>query len=504
MKKHKKNKASGITLIALVVTIIVLLLLAGISIQMLTGDNGILQRAGDAKTMTDEAQIKERIQLAYHSALTKDITEKNDKLTMQTLQEELEKEFTGKTVTITENSDKKEWIIAVENVELSVKAGKKVATLPTGAGTKPYLPNAEVFSQVDGTDLTNGLVITDQKDEQGKSIGNEYVWVEVPNANLGDETPTFGPNYSAQGLTVSEITDETIDANKGKIEAALWAYTNSLITRLTTINTNIDDKASKTTTMGWKDEFYEGCGVADSTTYNNMYKAMLKSVYNHGGFWVGRYEAGITEARTAESGDIDASLKPLSKQNVYPINFVTCSQAQILSSRINNINSEYNSSLMFGVQWDMVLKYLENKATWNQENTASYYLTSDSSSWGEYSGTNLTTTIANAKERTFITNSWKNVENNTRSSYGGPVLSSTGSLVGTDKMNIFDLAGNLYEWTLEHATSDRERICSDRGGGFVNNGIDTPASWRYCHSVDCPNVVLRFSCLTLLKYRPET
>ena len=437
---------------------------------MLTGDNGVLTRAGDAKTMTDEAQIKERIQLAYHSALTKDITEKNDKLTMQTLQEELEKEFTGKTVTITESLDKKEWIIAVEHIELSVKAGKKVATLPTGAGTKPYLPNAEVFSQVDGTDLTNGLVITDQKDEQGKSIGNEYVWVEVPNANLGGGTPTFGPNYSAQGLTVSEITDETIDANKGKIEEALWAYTNSLITRSTTVNTNPDDTARKTTTMGWKDEFYEGCGVADSTTYNNMYKAMLKSVYNHGGFWVGRYEAGITEARR-ESGDIDASLKPLSKQNVYPINFVTCSQAQILASRINNIDSEYNSSLMFGVQWDMVLKYLENKAIWNQENAASYYLTSDSSSWGVYFGTSLTTTIEDAKEWATRWTIWRNVVDNKRLSDYGSVLSSTGSLLGTDKMNIFDLAGNEYEWTLEHATSDSFFTCVNRGGHFNNYRI---------------------------------
>lgn len=474
---------------------------------MLSGDNGILTRAGEAKINNDKAQIEERIKLAYHSALTTDLTNANRELTKETLQAELNKEFTGKTVTITDSSDKKEWIIAVDNVELSVKAGKEttppIATLPTGAGTKPYLPNEEVFSQVDGTNLTNGLVITDQKDEQGNSIGNEYVWVEVPNANLGGGTPTFGPDYSAQGLTATEITDETIDANKGKIEEALWAYTNSLITRSTTVNTKPDETARKTSTMGWKDEFYDGCGVADSTTYNNMYKAMLKSVYNHGGFWIGRYEAGITEARTA-SGDIDASLKPLSKQNVYPLNYVTCSQAQTLASRINNINSEYNSSLMFGVQWDMVLKYLENKATWSG-NTASYYLTSDSSSWGEYYGTSLTTTIASAKEFTFRTYSWENVENNTRSSYGGPVLSSTGSLVGTDKMNIFDLAGNVFEWTLEQAASANDGWpCSIRGGIFPETGSTIPVSYRgggYLRSVS--EFYDRFSCFNLLKHRPE-
>ena len=60
MGKLKKNKNAGITLIALVVTIIVLLILAGISIAMLSGNNGILQRATEAKDLTGERQIVER------------------------------------------------------------------------------------------------------------------------------------------------------------------------------------------------------------------------------------------------------------------------------------------------------------------------------------------------------------------------------------------------------------------------------------------------------------
>lgn len=53
------NKNKGITLIALVITIIVLLILAGVAIATLTGENGLLNRATDAKTNTDNAQIKE-------------------------------------------------------------------------------------------------------------------------------------------------------------------------------------------------------------------------------------------------------------------------------------------------------------------------------------------------------------------------------------------------------------------------------------------------------------
>ena len=57
--KNMLNKNKGITLIALVITIIVLLILAGVAIATLTGENGLLNRATDAKTNTDNAQIKE-------------------------------------------------------------------------------------------------------------------------------------------------------------------------------------------------------------------------------------------------------------------------------------------------------------------------------------------------------------------------------------------------------------------------------------------------------------
>ena len=72
----KNNK--GITLIALVITIIVLLILAGISIAMLTGNNGLLTKANDAKSETSKAEVIERINMelnaAYADVLSGDIT----------------------------------------------------------------------------------------------------------------------------------------------------------------------------------------------------------------------------------------------------------------------------------------------------------------------------------------------------------------------------------------------------------------------------------------------
>lgn len=62
----KNNK--GITLIALVITIIVLLILAGVSIAMLTGENGILNQATDARDDTEAAEIREKVELAVQAA----------------------------------------------------------------------------------------------------------------------------------------------------------------------------------------------------------------------------------------------------------------------------------------------------------------------------------------------------------------------------------------------------------------------------------------------------
>lgn len=64
----KNNK--GITLIALVITIIVLLILAGVSIAMLTGDNGILTKATESTKATDLAEVLERVNMELDAQMT--------------------------------------------------------------------------------------------------------------------------------------------------------------------------------------------------------------------------------------------------------------------------------------------------------------------------------------------------------------------------------------------------------------------------------------------------
>lgn len=84
----RKQKNKGITLIALVITIIVLLILAGVAIATLAGDNGILTKAAQTKTKNQEAAIEEQIRMAI---ITARINDTGTNLDLETLETELGK-----------------------------------------------------------------------------------------------------------------------------------------------------------------------------------------------------------------------------------------------------------------------------------------------------------------------------------------------------------------------------------------------------------------------------
>ena len=296
--KTKGNK--GITLIALVITIIVLLILAGVTIAALSGDNGILTRATEAKEKTKQAQEDEKQKLSNMENLLGSYNLKN-----------VNTADTNPAETIPENS------IVLED------------------------------------DANKGIVIKD-------SNNNEWVWIEVP------KTTVFS------GLTI-DTTNTLTDQNYTDIK-------NKLIEYATTYR---EGKLGQG--CNWTDEWYNGCGMT-SDEYTAAYQKMLKSVYTYGGFWIGRYEAGIegtttetTNARSSHSNiEIGKSPKAISQKDAIPYNNVYCSEAQALAKEMTPNNS-YTSSLMFGIQWDLVCKYLEVKGK-----LAIADINSNSTSWGNY------------------------------------------------------------------------------------------------------------------------
>ena len=300
----------------------------------------------------------------------------------------------------------------------------------TTGGT--YLPDG--FTQVEGTTLENGLTIQDSK-------GNQYVWVEVPKTS---------EVYPTAGLNITEFTTDEYTA----IETDLHTYTN-----------DYRDGTS------YKDEYSSDAATGlTSAQYTELKQKMLKSVYKNGGFYVGKYETGIENApKTSGSSSTAPTEAPVIKPNAYPYDYVTCSQAQTLASNMESGN--YNTSLMFGVQWDLVLKYLETKGT------AQADLKTDSTNWGNYRNNLWNITNTNSK---YGINSddgmkWTSGAYGTKTSEDSIFL-STGASEEFSKQGIYDLAGNVWEWTLEH-TSSSSLPCAKPGGSSYSSGSSNPAAY---------------------------
>ena len=308
--------------------------------------------------------------------------------------------------------------------------GSDTVTSNTKTTGGTYLPKG--FRQVSGTTLEKGLTIQD-------SQGNQYVWVEVPKTK---------EVYPTAGLEITEFTEDKYTA----IETDLHTYTN-------------DYRKS-----GWEDKYCSDAATGlTSEQYTQLKQKMLKSVYQNGGFYIGKYETGTETARTSGNASTAPEETPVIKQNVYPYNYVTCSQAQTLATTKME-SGDRTTSLLFGVQWDLVMKYLETKGI------AQADLKTKSTSWGNYKDNAWNITNANLKYSSNYGDSWTTATEKSKTA-NEKILLSTGASESFSKMGIYDLAGNVWEWTLEY-TSDTNDPCADRGGNCYNTGSTYPASYR--------------------------
>ena len=340
---------------------------------------------------------------------------------------------------------------------------KSERQLPRTKDTRPYYPD-DTFTKIEGTDLNNGLVIKDANE-------NEYVWIEVPKSLYANS------NYNTETTTADQKPANSEDYDK--IEYCLKKYT-------------ADYKKG----TRYKDEYYSDktTGLTE-TQYIELKQKMLKSVYKNGGFWIGRYEAGIIENRT-ESGTPTAA--PLSKSGtvenpVYPYTYVTCSQAQILANMLTT--NDYTGSLMFGVQWKLVLKHIETKiGNSNLISNGKNILTEDSTSWGNYYDASFEINRGKYAKYAALISTWNDYntelancvtytnETSTKvvaTSSSNAILLTTGASDACKKMNIYDLAGNVWEWTLECEASTG-LPCVNRGGSCKSTGIKTASSSNSC------------------------
>ena len=428
----KTKEMKGITLVALVVTIVVLLILAGVSINLVLGDNGIIAKAKEAQRKSAEAS-------------------QNDLIGMNELAQQLEEKINGSTGSGSGNGGAG-----------GSGAGTKVPAEET-AETAPYFPD-NTFTKKEGT-IDTGLVIKD-------ASGNEYVWVVVPKSLYN--------NIKYNSNNAKKPSSSTDYAN---IEYCLQQYTATY-----RIDGWSDTHAGDTANVGW----------LTSDEYTELKNSMLKSVYENGGFYVGRYEAGIGTNRTSntdknsEEKYITPSTAPVTKADAYPYTYVTRTQAQNLASNVNS--GTKTSSLMFGVQWDLVLAFM-SKDTAKIISTDD--LTSNSTKIGNYSNatfqlsqtgkyaTSSYGTLSSTwnPSTTATTNFVDSSRNKLAESGGNGILVTTGTSEKNKVMNIYDIAGNVCEWTLE-LTSYTGIPCAVRGGDYFGVGSSGPAALRGFEDAD--------------------
>ena len=322
---NPKEAQKGITLIALVITIIVLLILAGVSIAMLTGQKGILTQANNAKNATELASAKEKVELAVIGAISQT---RDGTLKVGNLRTELANyggTIEGEVFPVTAKVDGKSFTVdANGNVVLAGSSTEPNPPAPTENGT---------LGKVTGNEKTNTTV----KD----SLGNQVVVpagfkVINPTENVTDGIVVEDVSHSATAgsqfvwIPVGEVIKDSA-GNKETITLGRYDF---------------DDKGNATAYSG---------SYTEDTAANHKYKNTIakdiedfKNKVNNitHGYYIGRYESRKNGTQvTVKASD-----------TVY--NNITQPNAATLSRGMYS-DSNFESDLMNSYAWDTAIVFLQ-------------------------------------------------------------------------------------------------------------------------------------------------
>ena len=427
-EKNIVKKQTGITLIALVITIIVLLILAGVSIATLTGNNGILTQANQAKENNNSAAAKEKVEVEALGSI-----DKSGKFNESTFEENVTKNIKGSTVRKSGSS----LIVTVDGYDVTVNGTTgEVTGVAKANGETPSAsvkPGIEVGktakdnytdSNKEKATIPEGFTVDETENTISSGLvvhgpdGSEFVWVPVPDINSMAQCSTAGGSCNLQldGDTLKCTTHNSTDI-VGKIYST-EVFKNS-----------IDDTANTTygaDSYGLGEPAYlTNSSYGDASSYNaiglklsNMqenYRNMAAKVAKYGGFYVGRYETSLSDAGANSAG---TNGKAQSKPGVIPTSAANSATSswyglyKIQDKKYTGKNNSVESSMIWGSQYDSIINWVKN----GNNETEKAKLTN--TSLGNNSGGNVTTTG--------------------NSNYSDDSIN-----------NIRDLGGNLVEWTLE-------------------------------------------------------
>jgi Tfp pilus assembly protein PilE len=481
------NNKKGITLIALVVTVVVLIILAGVSINAVLGDNGIIKKANQAASVTKEAEVKEAInRTILEFYLTNDYATLEDFLKA--------KAEDGSIDSVTKNADgtltvkKGEYSVTVENKTNS--SGGSSSGGSTGGETQTpeiTIGEAKVVANSDGTGsaitdvasvyLGNTLYITFSHSITG---GTTTVDKTIPYAVTKNGTYTFTVTGTVNGKSYTKNVSVTVNQFKtakdyvaANVEVTypdgkVWIPEGFKVAddSASTVQGGIviEDKdlnqfvwVPVATIADYKRTWYKG---EQSLSYYSeaLPEDEKTSVKTYKGFYIGRYEAGDkenTEAKKLRNSN-NVTKTVTIKANQAPYNYVTRTQAiSLAESFATKQGYKAKTKLVSSYAWDTTIAFL-------QKVNSDY---GSSSEEGNYKDTTFSYTDITGASQT--------------KSSSSSVLIPTGQT--TPVCNIYDMGGNVWEWTTESYSSTNYPYAI-RGGSLNYGFAFFPAGYRHYDS----------------------
>ena len=489
----KTKEMKGITLVALVVTIVVLLILAGVSINTVLGDDGIIKKAKEAAEATKRASAEEemnRLVLEYQLA-------SNDETLESFLQEKVtEGRIDGVTdngdgtITITKKVEGKDYTITVKKPVAptpSVKVGAiRVVSDSTGAG-----------SSLGEASTAKGKTLYIMIDSS-ISGGTTTVSPEVPYAVTENGTYKFTVTGTVNGTAYTKEVSVEVNQFKNTYEymnkntevtypdGKVWVPEGFRIADDSSDNIQggvvIEDKDGNQfvwVPVDTIDNYKRTCYLYNSTyPYEQCSEDLPEdekiSVEKYKGFYIGRYEAGdkeSTEAKTLRSSN-DVTKTVTIKKGQAPYNYVTPEEAISLAegfAKQQKYSENIKTKLVSSYAWDTTISFIQK--------TVNDY--ASNSPQGNYMNTRF---------------EYIDITGESKSTWGIGILIPTG--LTTSVCNIYDMGGNVEEWTTEkflptgykveevpvEGTEDGNTIPSStkkynacRGGNFCNMNPSDPS-----------------------------
>ena len=388
----RKNK--GITLVALIITIIVMLILVAVSVNILIKSNLI----GTAEKTVDK----------YNKVAEE---EGNSGVI----------EIDGKKYASIEDYQAKK-----EYIDSNIPGGTRVTenTKYVNGGKTAWIPKGFTVSGIDSERaIDSGLVIYDIPEgitpdwtnpDSVKTKYNQFVWIPVTVTSSDTE------NSIASFYRSSWKTNASIGGERGT------RFSTSFFEPSSTYDT-----ADKT-------------GIADQIT------ELTKSIYKYGGFYIGRYEAGSTTERTKSSSQ---TAEFVVQQDKYPYNWVMWGKSMsdvsegavyLCNNLYSSTNTNYGATSMLctGASWDSMLDFIKDSS----------HSVTDSTTWGNYLNSE-TYTINRGKYAIYSSSTgfgnFQDVVNKYSKEKNTYILLTTGATERNSSKNIYDVAGNCIEWTTE-------------------------------------------------------